>query len=58
MIRFFIVALLVSTSINTAQAEWFSWTAPKPDPKQLQCMATAIYHEAGNSKKTTNTNNY
>jgi spore germination cell wall hydrolase CwlJ-like protein len=48
MIRFFIVVILVLISFNTAQAEWFTWTAPKPDPKQLQCMATAIYHEAGN----------
>ena len=48
MIRFFIAVMLVLTGLNTAQAEWFSWTAPTPDQKQLQCMATAIYHEAGN----------
>jgi len=48
MIRFFIAVILVLTSVNTAQAQWFSWTAPAPDSQQLQCMATAIYHEAGN----------
>ena len=48
MIRFYIAVITLIISLNTAQAEWFSWTAPKPDAKQLQCMATAIYFEAGN----------
>jgi spore germination cell wall hydrolase CwlJ-like protein len=48
MIRFFIAVATLIISLNAAQAEWRSWTAPKPDAKQLQCMATAIYYEAGN----------
>ena len=47
MLRY-ILALLISTaSLQTAQADWQTWQAPKPDPQQLECLARAIYFEAG-----------
>lgn len=47
MIRFFIAVLLLTTAISQAQADWLTWQAPKPDPRQMECMAQAIYFEAG-----------
>ena len=49
--RLIIALLLLTTSLQTANADWQTWQAPKPDPKQLECLARAIYFEAGNESE-------
>jgi len=51
MMRLIIALLLLTTSLQTANADWQTWQAPKPDPKQLECLARAIYFEAGNESE-------
>jgi spore germination cell wall hydrolase CwlJ-like protein len=46
--RYILALLLLTTGLQTAKADWLTWQAPKPDPKQLECLARAIYFEAGN----------
>lgn len=49
--RLIIALLFLTTSLQTANADWQTWQAPKPDPKQLECLARAIYFEAGNESE-------
>ena len=49
--RYIIALLILATSVHTANADWQSWQAPKPDPKQMECLARAIYFEAGNESE-------
>jgi spore germination cell wall hydrolase CwlJ-like protein len=43
----FVLALSLVTS--AAASDWVSWASPaKPDARQIECMAKAIYFEAGN----------
>ena len=46
--RYILAMILLATSLNPAAADWRTWQAPQPDPKQLECLARAIYFEAGN----------
>ena len=46
---FLIVSFLLTLAVPADAGEWISWTAPpKPDARQVECMAKAIYFEAGN----------
>ena len=41
----------MATSLSPAAADWQTWQAPKPDPQQMECLARAIYFEAGHESE-------
>jgi spore germination cell wall hydrolase CwlJ-like protein len=44
-----VLSVLLAIVSPATAGEWISWAAPaQPDAKQVECMAKAIYFEAGN----------
>ena len=44
-----VLSMVLATLSPASADEWISWAAPaRPDAKQVECMAKAIYFEAGN----------
>lgn len=48
-----VLSVMLATLSPASADEWISWVAPaRPDAKQVECMAKAIYFEAGNEPVT------
>jgi spore germination cell wall hydrolase CwlJ-like protein len=48
-----VLSVVLATLSPASADEWISWVAPAaPDAKQVECMAKAIYFEAGNEPVT------
>lgn len=46
-----VLSVMLAMVSPASAGEWYSWAAPKPDPKQMECLARAIYFEAGNESE-------